>query len=94
MGHGMSPDEKIRRGDAARRIMDDAVVKEALAAIKSEIVGMWSNTPPKDTEGREWIWRHHKVAEKFELLLKAYIETGKFESGLLEQKSKLALFRR
>ena len=90
----MTPDEKIRRGDAARRIMSEAVVQEALAAIRSEIVEMWSKTPPKDTEGREWIWRHLKAAEKFELLLKAYLETGKFEAGLIEQKSKLALFRR
>ena len=90
----MTPDEKIRRGDAAARVMAEPVVKEALAAIKAEIVEMWSNTPPKDTEGREWIWRHHKVAEKFEALLKAYVETGKFERGLIEQKSKLALFRR
>lgn len=90
----MSPDEKIRRGDAARRIMAEPVVQEALAAIKTEIVEMWSKTPPKDTEGREWIWRHLKASEKFEALLKAYIETGKFESSLIEQKSKLALFRR
>lgn len=90
----MSPDEKIRRGDAARRIMDEPVVKEALAAIRSEIVEMWSKTAPTDDKGREWIWRHLKAAEKFELLLKAYIETGKFEAGLIEQKSKLALFRR
>lgn len=74
--------------------MAEPVVKEALAAIKSEIVEMWSKSPATDTAGREWIWRHLKAAEKFELLLRSYIETGKFESSLIEQKSKLALFRR
>jgi len=69
----------IRRADDAKRILNDPVVKQALEGIKREIVSQWSGTPARDTEGREWIWRHLKVVEKFEGLLKGYIETGKIE---------------
>ena len=84
----MSPDEKVRRGEAAQRILSEPVVKEALKAIKDEIIKVWSDTTAKDAEGREWAWRHHKVAERFEVILKGYIETGRFEAGLIEQKKK------
>ena len=64
----------------AERILNEPVVKEALAAIRQEIIDQWTATPARDTEGREWIWRHMKVAEKFEGILRSYISDGKIES--------------
>lgn len=80
----MTSDEIQRRGADAARVLDEKVVKEALREIKSEIIEQWEATPARDTEGREWIWRHYKVAQKFEGLLKAYIEAGKVEGQLLK----------
>lgn len=64
----------------AERILNDPIVKKALAAIKQEIIDQWSATPARDAEGREWIWRHMKVAEKFEGILRSYISDGKIEA--------------
>lgn len=69
---------QIRAADA-ERVLNDPVIQDALKAIKEEIYSQWSATPARDAEGREWIWRHLKVAEKFEAVLRGYIATGKVE---------------
>ena len=71
--------EAIRRADNAARVLSDPVVKQALEGIRKEIISQWSATPARDAEGREWIWRHMKVLEKFEGILRGYIENGKVE---------------
>lgn len=64
----------------AERLLNDPILKEALSAIRAEIIEQWTATPARDTEGREWIWRHMKVAEKFEAILRSYVENGKIEA--------------
>jgi len=71
--------EAIRKADDAKRILNEPVVKQALEGMRKELVNQLMATPARDTEGREWIWRHMKVMEKFEGLLKGYIENGKVE---------------
>jgi hypothetical protein len=90
----MSLDEEARRGDEARRIVEDPLVQEALRAIREEIISQWSQTPARDSEAREWIWRHYKVVEKFEGLLRSYIESGRFARlKLQEEESRLERFK-
>lgn len=84
--NAMSREEVIRRADDAARVLNEKVVVDALEAIKQEIIEQWEATPARDTEGREWIWRHYKVAQKFEGILKGCIEAGKMEKALLERK--------
>lgn len=72
-------DKTLRAADA-ERILNEPLLQQALQAIKDEIIAQWSATPARDTEGREWIWRHLKVAEKFENLLRGYLADGKIEA--------------
>lgn len=81
-------EEVIRRGDNAARILAEPVVKEALESMKAEIIRAWSETPARDAEAREWVWRQYKAVEKFEGLLKGYMETGKFERKALLMKQR------
>lgn len=67
------------RADAALRVLSDPVVKEAIEAYKTAIIEQWAATPARDTEGREWVWRHFKVAEGFEEMLKGFVTAGKME---------------
>ena len=67
------------RGDAATRVLSDPVVKEAIETLKREIIEQWAATPARDTEGREWVWRHYKVAERFEGMLMGFAEAGRLE---------------
>lgn len=82
--------DPISKGVQAARVLDDPIVKETLDAIKQEIIDQWSATPARDTEGREWVWRHYKVAEKFEGILRGYIETGRIEKIRQEEKEAFA----
>ena len=50
--------------------------------------GKWSATPARDSEGRDWVWRHYKVVERFESILKGYVESGKMERFKVEQSTK------
>lgn len=85
----MSPDEVARRGDEAARVLEEKVVREALEAIRDEIISQWANTPARDTEGREWVWRHYKVVEKFEGMLRGYIESGRMAKIEMAEKERL-----
>ena len=84
----MNADDLIRRSDEARRVLETPVVKEAIESLKAEIVAQWAATPARDEEGREWVWRHYKVAERFEAMLNGYVETGRFERIKIEQSAK------
>ena len=82
--------DPISKGNEAQRLLDSPVVRDALQSIKSEIIEQWSATPARDTEAREWVWRHYKVAEKFEAILRGYVETGKLERIRMEEKESFA----
>lgn len=72
----MSEDEAIEmrsRAADAERILSEPLVKDTLRAIKDEIFAQWSACPARDDVGREWLWRHLKVAEKFEAILRGAI---------------------
>ena len=84
----MTPDEIILRGENANRLFNDPVLKEAISGLKKEIIDQWSVTPARDTEGREWVWRHYKVAERFEAILKGYIEAGRMERFKVEESAR------
>ena len=90
----MSLNDEAVRGENARRILEDETVQAALTAIREEIIRQWSETPARDVEGREWVWRHYKVVEKFEGLLKGYIESGRFaRMKLHEEESRMEKFK-
>lgn len=82
--------DPISRGNEAQRLLDSPVIRETLAGIKAEIIEQWSAMPARDVEGREWVWRHYKVAEKFEAMLRGYVETAKLERLRIEEKSSFA----
>lgn len=67
----------ISRAEHARRLLDDELLSEALAAIEQEIRGQWIHCPARDKEGKEALWQLAKTADKFKALLLGHIETGK-----------------
>lgn len=72
MSEEQAIDIRVRAADA-ERILSEPLVQEALRAIKDEIFAQWSACPARDDTGREWLWRHLKVAEKFEAILRGAI---------------------
>lgn len=85
----------LARAERARLILEDPLVADALAAIRAELFAAWQESPARDAEGREHLFRFFKVAEKFELALKIHMETGALVSAHLkaEEERKSALAR-
>jgi hypothetical protein len=87
----------LLRAANARALLENDLLKEALAAIEAEVVQVWGATPQRDKEGKEALWQLYKTAQKFRSLLTGYIETGKVAQAQLahyEKQSKIrSLFR-
>lgn len=66
----------IARADAAERILNDPMVKEALAAIEDGIRMAWSDTPIRDAEAREHLFRLLQAKRKFEEVFISHIQSG------------------
>lgn len=73
----MTPREEIARSEAAKRIYNDPLFKEAMTLVRREILEKWESTPARDVEGREWLWQFHQAANKFDTVFKNWMETGK-----------------
>lgn len=80
----MNTQAEIDRAEHAQRLLNDQLLKDALAAIKAEVVKAWVDCPARDKDGKEALWQLAKTADKFEALLKGYVETGKLASANLK----------
>lgn len=70
----------IDRAEHANRLLNDQLLQDALKAIKDEVTRTWLECPARDHEGKEALWQLAKTADKFETLLRGYIEAGKLAS--------------
>lgn len=78
------PQADIDRAEHAHRLLQDELLQDALKAIKDEVSRAWIDCPARDKEGKEALWQLAKTADKFESLLKGYVETGKLATANLK----------
>lgn len=69
--------EDQTRGIRAGELLTNELLNGALKAINDEIVKQWGECPMRDHEAKEALWQLLKTSQKFEGLLRGYIETGK-----------------
>lgn len=85
------------RGQYALSLLENELLQEALKAIQDEVVQQWTACPARDAEGKEALWQLMKTSQKFENILRGYIETGKLATDQMarfEKESKLKTFLR
>lgn len=82
----MTPEEMIQRANAAKRIMDDTLVKDALDMMEREVTDAWLAVPARDVEGREFMWRLAVTTRKFRDILRGTMEAGKVAQDQLKRK--------
>ena len=68
--------EAINRAEAAKRIIDDPMVKEALQTIEDGITAAWKDLPARDVEGREYLHRLLQAKRRFETVFQIVLEEG------------------
>lgn len=73
----------IDRAGHAERLLQDDLLKEAVEAIRKEVFQAWIDCPARDKEGKEALWQLAKTTDKFEQLLRGYIESGKLAQANL-----------
>jgi hypothetical protein len=88
---------EIARADRAKMILEDPMVVEALTAMRDHIMQAWQESPARDKEGREELFRYIKVIGQFESVFRTHIETGALAAHQLrtekERNSVLARLR-
>lgn len=72
------------RGLEASRILDSAVYREAMEAVRASIVAKWREVSVRDVEGQQLTHQLMTLADTFEGLLAGYVEAGKFSARKLE----------
>jgi hypothetical protein len=77
MATSVDADGEIARSQRARAILDDPLVKEALAAIEQGCVEEWRRAQPRDVEARERLWLMLKLAERFRRHFESHVESGR-----------------
>lgn len=92
MEHDLREDQT--RAQRAADILNNEVFSEALKAIRDEVFATWIACPQRDAEGKEALWQLAKTADKFEGLLRGYIETGKLATEQLKRFEKEGLLQR
>lgn len=75
----------IALGDAAQRILDDEIYKEAFATVKESIFKKWADAPIRDTEGQHELKLMLHMLESVQSTLEKVMATGKLERSRLEQ---------
>lgn len=70
-------DNDIARGNEAKALLANALLRETLELMKREIVDKWAACPARDAEGKEWLWQFYQTTMKFEEKLTEVMNTGK-----------------
>lgn len=82
----MSLEDDKQRAWKAKELLENELLQQSLSAIKSEIVQGWESCPARDKEGKEYYWQLIQMANKFELILKGYIQAGESAESMIRHK--------
>lgn len=79
----MSDDAQIRASHA-QRLLDDPILMQALADIRSTAIAKWESTSPDKADEREWAWMTVKNINRIEQELKSVIDDGKIAAARVQ----------
>ena len=70
----MTNNEKIERGEQAKALAENPLLKKAIAVVKQSVFEEWEDA--KTPEDREDLWNFQQAVTRFEKVLLGYIQTG------------------
>lgn len=83
--------DAIRRGQDAQRLLDDPLMVEARDTLRVRIMAAWEQSPARDVEGREALWRMLKSHDALFALLADAVTTGRFETEKVRDAARKAI---
>jgi hypothetical protein len=71
----VTADERLRRAEHARQLLDDPLLMETLAAMRAETIQTWEAAVT--TEAREAAWHSVRAVARLEAKLRGLVTDGK-----------------
>jgi hypothetical protein len=88
MADDRKEEEYAQRGDDARRIMNDPILRQALEELERDIVQGMKALSATDLEGRDALWRELRALASFKVKVKNYVTRGDMAKKTLMQRAK------
>ena len=79
----MTREEESRRGEQARRLLEDPLLQEAFVTVEAALHDAWEATDDDATAQRERLWLMLKLLGRLRASLSEAMETGKLADGQL-----------
>ena len=73
----MTDHEADQRGHNASIVLENEAYQMAIASLRAQVVQQWKDCPIRDTEGALLLLQLAKLTDKFEGILRGYVEGGK-----------------
>ena len=80
----MNDNQLVRRATDAALVLENEAYKEAMSALKKQVVESWKDCPVRDREGQMLLLQLAKLTDKFESILNGMIENGKLAARKIE----------
>lgn len=82
----MTPEEMAARGERAKYLMDDDLLKEALATIEREVIEAYVVCPTRDLEGMRVLQTNLRIVRQFKGILLGVMQQGRLAVSDIQQK--------
>lgn len=82
----MELEQQAQRGTEAERLLEHPLLVEAFAVIEQDITDKWTNSPARDSDGRERLWTQLKLLQRVRAEIQTVAETGKVAQATLAQR--------
>lgn len=74
----MSERQIAQTGIEARQVLDNEAYKSAMESMRTQIIAQWKECPIRDMEGQRLLLQLAKLCDKFEGILRGYVESGNY----------------
>lgn len=82
----MELEQQAQRGTEAERLLAHPLLVEAFDLIEQDIKDKWTNSPARDSDGREALWTQLKLLHRVRAQIHDVAETGKVAQATLAQR--------
>src|SRR5689334_3105216 len=79
-------EQRLHDGSRAKEILENEQFQASFAAVEQEIIETWTNSPARDSTGREALWTYLHLLRKVKTHLQTTLETGKLAEIELNHK--------
>lgn len=83
-------EERIYDANRAKEVLENEAFNGAFDAIEQEVIEQWTNSPARDSTGREKCWEYLMLLRKVKTHLTQTLETGKLAQIEVEHRQSLA----